>query len=239
MLSFPIPLRILFAAHPEPLTPVLRIIHRVIAGFLLKQAGLKRTAADAGAATLQPISRASARSKLLSPLGREAGSEGAAEYRVEGLSVLTGDYLQTHNRLGQRSREAAGVRRFGTIQSSNGCREWGIFTKHRVIDRLRGRRYRCVQSKRASKFPGARQKNVCVPFFPLGPRAGQKLLSLRTVAGRDEKTTTALCADAHGFSLHAGVRCGAHQRKELERLCRYITRPAIANERLKRVENIG
>ena len=52
--------------------------------------------------------------------------------------------------------------------------------------------------------------------------------------GRDEKTTPALCADAHGFSLHAGVRCGAHQRKELERLCRYITRPAIANERLKR-----
>jgi putative transposase len=38
----------------------------------------------------------------------------------------------------------------------------------------------------------------------------------------------------HGFSLHAGGRCGAHQRKELERLCRYITRPAIANERLKR-----
>jgi hypothetical protein len=39
---------------------------------------------------------------------------------------------------------------------------------------------------------------------------------------------------AHGFSLHAGVRCGAHQRKALGRLCRYITRPAIANERLKR-----
>ena len=32
----------------------------------------------------------------------------------------------------------------------------------------------------------------------------------------------------------AGVRCSAHQRKELERLCRYITRPAIANERVKR-----
>jgi len=30
------------------------------------------------------------------------------------------------------------------------------------------------------------------------------------------------------------VRCSAHQRKDLERLCRYITRPAIANERLKR-----
>ena len=42
------------------------------------------------------------------------------------------------------------------------------------------------------------------------------------------------CVNAHGFSLHAAVRCSAHQRKELERLCRYITRPAIANERLKR-----
>ena len=43
---------ILFAAHPELLTPVLRIIHRVIAGFVLKQAGLKRTTADTGAVTL-------------------------------------------------------------------------------------------------------------------------------------------------------------------------------------------
>ena len=34
-------LRALFAAHPELLTPLLRSVHRVIAGFLLKQAGLK------------------------------------------------------------------------------------------------------------------------------------------------------------------------------------------------------
>ncbi|MCX7159467.1 MAG: transposase, partial [Proteobacteria bacterium] len=46
------PLRILFAAPPELLAPVLRILHRVIAGFLLKQAGLKRATADAGAVTL-------------------------------------------------------------------------------------------------------------------------------------------------------------------------------------------
>jgi hypothetical protein len=76
------------------------------------------------------------------------------------------------------------------------------------------------------------QAASCTYRIAIGPRAGQKVLSLRTVAGRDQKTTAALCADAHEFSLHAGVRCGAHQRKELERrLCRYITRPAIANER--------
>src|SRR5262245_24112402 len=30
---------------------------------------------------------------------------------------------------------------------------------------------------------------------------------------------------------HAGGRCAADQRQALEHLCRYITRPAIANER--------
>jgi hypothetical protein len=41
-------------------------------------------------------------------------------------------------------------------------------------------------------------------------------------------------ASAHGFSLHAAVRLASHPRKELERLCRYITLPALANERLSR-----
>ena len=54
VLSFAIPPRILFAAHPELLSPVLQIIHRVIATFLIKQAGLKRRAADTGAVTLIP-----------------------------------------------------------------------------------------------------------------------------------------------------------------------------------------
>ena len=70
------------------------------------------------------------------------------------------------------------------------------------------------------------QAASCTYRIALGPRAGQTVLSLRTVPGRDEKTAPALCAQAHGFSLHAGVRCGAHQRKEIERLCRTITRQA-------------
>ena len=60
------------------------------------------------------------------------------------------------------------------------------------------------------------------------------MLSLRTVARREGKNTALLCVEAHGFSLHAAVRVPSFQRKELERLCRYITRPALANERLSR-----
>jgi len=35
-----------------------------------------------------------------------------------------------------------------------------------------------------------------------------------------------------GFSLHAGVVAKAHERKKLERLCRYISRPAVSEKRL-------
>jgi hypothetical protein len=51
-LSFPIPLRFLFASHPQLLAPILRIIHRVISTFLIQQAGLKRNQTHTGAVTL-------------------------------------------------------------------------------------------------------------------------------------------------------------------------------------------
>jgi hypothetical protein len=36
-----------------------------------------------------------------------------------------------------------------------------------------------------------------------------------------------------GLTLHAAVRCSADDRHALEQLCRYITRPALANERVQ------
>src|SRR5215471_17699857 len=52
VLSLPIPLRLLFAAQPQLLAPLLQVIHRVIASFLNKRAGLKHPQADTGAVTL-------------------------------------------------------------------------------------------------------------------------------------------------------------------------------------------
>ena len=40
-----------------------------------------------------------------------------------------------------------------------------------------------------------------------------------------------------GFSLHAGVAAKAHERKKLERLCRYISRPAVSEKRLSLTPN--
>lgn len=46
------PLRSLFAVHPELLAPVLQIIHRVIATHLIRQTVVKRSEAATGAVTL-------------------------------------------------------------------------------------------------------------------------------------------------------------------------------------------
>ncbi len=42
-----------------------------------------------------------------------------------------------------------------------------------------------------------------------------------------------LYADIDAFSLHAAVRVDAHDRKQLVQLCRYITRPALSDERVQ------
>lgn len=60
-LSFPIPLRSLFAAYPELLAPVLKISHRAINTFLIKKAGVKRSEVATGAVTL--IQRLCSRSR--------------------------------------------------------------------------------------------------------------------------------------------------------------------------------
>ena len=70
----------------------------------------------------------------------------------------------------------------------------------------------------------------------IGPNAGKKALMPRTVPAQSEPFASTLLAKQPGFSLHAATCCEANQRDKLEKLCRYITRPAIANERLSTSE---
>jgi len=58
-------------------------------------------------------------------------------------------------------------------------------------------------------------------------------LTLRGSTPREAAARQPLCADIDGFSLHAAVRVEANDRKRLEQLCRYITRRALASERVQ------
>ena len=80
---------------------------------------------------------------------------------------------------------------------------------------------------------GPLQAAACTYLIAFGPRAGQKVLTLQGAMPRQTEFDQNLCADINGFSLHAAVRCGAEDCQPLEQLCRCITRPALANERVQ------
>lgn len=62
---------------------------------------------------------------------------------------------------------------------------------------------------------------------------GKKVFSIQTQPPIiDESKSTHLLRKVGGFSLHAGVSAKAHQRDKVERLCRYISRPPVAENRL-------
>jgi hypothetical protein len=66
-----------------------------------------------------------------------------------------------------------------------------------------------------------------------GPEAGRPLLRLGDrVDPEDLPAGTPLCVRVAGVSLHAAVAVPARDRRRLERLCRYVARPALASERL-------
>ncbi len=68
----------------------------------------------------------------------------------------------------------------------------------------------------------------------MGPQAGRKVLTLQTIPAREEEEYgTDQLGRIGGFSLHAGVSVNTRERKKLERICRYISRPALSEARLE------
>ena len=75
-----------------------------------------------------------------------------------------------------------------------------------------------------------------------GPNAGRRVKTLgqssaAADSGEDDgfQSVTSRCAMVSGFSVHAGVGIRAEDRKGLERLCKYASRPPVATERLEQL----
>jgi len=69
----------------------------------------------------------------------------------------------------------------------------------------------------------------------MGPNAGQRPMRLfGRAALREEERHAKGPKNAYGFDLHAGSRASAADRKGRERLCGYLLRSALSNDRLTR-----
>jgi len=70
-------------------------------------------------------------------------------------------------------------------------------------------------------------------------RSANRRREIRVVLDPDERPVGkgTLCGQSHGFNLQNATRVAANDRDGRERLCRYILRPPLANDRLKLLGN--
>ena len=219
VLSFPIALRILFAAHPEVLTLVLRVIHRVIAGFVLKQAGLKRATADTGAVTL--IQR--------------FGSAANLNIHLHCL-VLDGVYRRTGGEPVFQAARAPSREELAGLLDKIIARLLKMLTRLGYLIEEEGITY--IADRDADNPLASLQAAACTYRIALGPRAGQKVLSLRTVAGRTTKPPQPYAPMRTASACMPGCAAGSISERS-SNACAAISRaprsPANGSNKMARV----
>ncbi len=213
VLSVPFPLRFLFAAEPAAMGEALALVWRAISAHLLKKAGLTRATGQAGAVTL--IQR--------------FGSALNLNIHFH-ILCLDGAYALGQGRPRFRRVPPPTAAELDTLLEQITARVG------RHLER-RGLLVRDLESSHLDRAPGDDaalehlQGHSITYRIALGAQEGRKAFTLQTVPATGPRNKPYLASHA-GFSLHAGVAVRGDDRKTLERLCRYITRPALAEGRL-------
>ena len=71
----------------------------------------------------------------------------------------------------------------------------------------------------------------------VGPHKGRPVYRLQSLPAAQPEEVRTEAGKAGGFSLHAGISTKKGQRKKPERLCRYVSRPAVSEKRLSLTQN--
>jgi hypothetical protein len=217
VISFPFPLRYLFAAHPQAMGKVLGIVYRAISTHLIHKAGLNLKIGATGAVTL--IQR--------------FGS--ALNLKIHfHILFLDGGYVYRDNRPPRFQRVKAPdkgelekliqliSRRVGRCLERQGLLEQDTESAWLDLD----------PAEDTDAMPLIQASSISYRIA-VGPQQGRKAFMIRTIRPLDRPDPgLERVAKANGFSLHAGVSCEGHERNKRERLCRYIARPAVAIPRL-------
>jgi len=219
VLSLPIALRLLLASQPELITPLLQVVQRLLTRHLLGRAGPEAEDGHSGAVTL--IQRFGSAANLNIHLHCLV-LDGVYRCGADGVLVFVEVGAPTDDEL-------------HTLLPSLITRLMKLLTRRGVLVEEMGQTYLAELHADGDEARTLRPLQAAAVTYRIafGPRAGHKVLTLRGAQPREAALRRALCADIDGFSLHAAVRCEAHDRKRLEQLCRYITRPALSDERVQ------
>lgn len=221
VVSFPFPIRYLLARDSKIQSKCLEIILRAITTFLKKK--VKKQGAkgklQAGAVTL--IQRFGG-SVNLNPHAHMLILDGAYDIKDDGkrprfhwIQTLTDDDVKAMVKI-IAIRVIKYLQRQGHFRDDGPSLADNEGSDDELLPELQAA---SVQSKIA-----------------MGQRKGQpvrRLGSWGMIIDENPHSTAPLCATIQGFSLHAGVYCAPWEREKLEKLCRYVSRPAIAEDRLR------
>jgi hypothetical protein len=218
VLSFPMPVRFILAKNPKIQAKCLTIVHRAITGYIKKKAKAKGLRA-----TLQP--------GAVTLIQRFGGSLNLNVHFH--MLFLEGGFYQTHQ----------GPKLWWIDPPTDAEIQAMVVTlATRVIRFLKKRGYFEDDAGSAIVEEETTQDELLPELqaasvqsrIAMGERKGQKVrrLGILEFADFEASLKGPLCAVTQGFSLHAAVYCAPGERDKLEKLCRYIARPAVAEDRL-------
>ena len=225
VLSFPFPLRFLFASNSNAMTGVLGIVYRAISTHLNHKADLTKPEAHTGAVTLiqnfgsalnlnihfhmlflDGVYTRGTKRRPMRFLKVKAPTKAELTRLTHTIALRVGRYLE----------------RQGLIEHDAG----NIFLSPEAVDA-------------SDEDPTNQLLGSSVTYrIAVGSQQGRKVFTLQTLPDLETDSPFSCSAgEVAGFSLHAGVATKANERAKLERLCRYITRPAVSTKRLSITRN--
>lgn len=226
VLSVPIPLRYWMAANPRLMGAVLGVVSRAISGFYRARAATRGSSGgETGAVTL---------------IQRFGGSVNVNvhfhQLWVEGVFVEDGPDDPPRYRWVPKPTDEDVAGLLSVIRA----RVVRLLVKRGYIEadeRSTGEATEGLESNEpllAAMMAASTQGCITI-----GDRAGQRVRRVGSWGLPSEKPelTGPLCVSLGGFSLHANAFIETGKPAKLEKLCRYVSRPPVAEHRLYRIEN--
>jgi len=204
---------------------VLGIIYRTIATHMAHKAGFTATTAKSGAVT------------LIQRFG------GALNLNIHfHMLFLDGVYFDSRpgNNPGFRRVKAPTSDELTQLTHTIARRVGRYLERRGLLERDTGNCYLTPEAMNASdEDPSDQLLGSSITYrIAVGSQQGRKVYTLQTLPDcQSDNPIASMAGEVAGFSLHAGVATKANERSKLERLCRYITRPAVSTKRLSMTRN--
>ncbi len=226
VLTFPFELRFLFTREPKIMGEVLGLVNRTLSTFLIKKEGLTR--------------KSGARTGSVTFIQRFGGSLNLnIHFHMmfpEGVYSFENARSKFHFTTPPSNRELdkllANIVHI-RVSETTFCETPALspaLEKRGLIQRDEDQAFLSINPDPTAMDQV--QSSSITYRIALGKHKGQKALTLKTLSETNHRETKPFLSRYSGFSLNKGVSTKAHQREKPERICRYISRPGLSEQRL-------